>query len=59
MQVHEKRTLRRWLLVEHVSSARTFIKLGCPDLTTIQSLNDQLNKALRQLPVTAAIITEI
>ena len=38
--------------MEHVSSARTFIKLGCPDLTTIQSLYDQLNEALRQLPVT-------
>ena len=51
-RVHERRTLRRWLFIEHVSSAHTIVKIGCPDLTIVESLSDQISEAIRQLPVT-------
>ena len=38
--------------MEHVTSARTIIKIGCPDLNIVESLSDQINEAVRQLPVT-------
>lgn len=51
-QVHERRTLKRWLFVEHVSTGRTIVKIGCPDLSLVQSLSDQITEAIRLLPVT-------
>ena len=50
-RVREKRTLKRWLFVEHISSARTIVKVGCPDLSVVESLSDQIDEAIRQLPV--------
>ena len=38
--------------MEHVTSARTIVKIGCPDLNIVESLSDQINEAVRQLPVT-------
>ena len=38
--------------MEHVSSAHTIVKIGCPDLNVVESLSDQINEAVRQLPVT-------
>ena len=38
--------------MEHVSSAHTIVKVGCPDLNVVESLSDQINEAVRQLPVT-------
>ncbi len=52
MQIQEKRTLKRWLFVEHISKARTIVKLGCPDVTVVQGLSDQINEGIRMLPVT-------
>lgn len=51
-QIVEKRTLRRWFFVEHVSKTRTVVKLGCPDLSVVKGLSDQIGEAVRQLPVT-------
>lgn len=53
-QVRERRTLKRFLFVEHVTHTHTLIKLGSRDLSTIQSVSDAINEAVRQLPVTRA-----
>ena len=53
-QVREKRTLKRFLFVEHVSQTHTLIKLGSRDLNVIQNVSDAINEAVRQLPVTRA-----
>lgn len=50
--IHERRTFRRWFYVDHISSLRTIVKIGCPDLNVVDSLTDQVNEAIRQLPVT-------
>ncbi len=50
--LHERRTFKRWLFVDHVQSMRTIVKIGCPDLNVVDSLTDQINEAIRQLPVT-------
>ena len=52
LQIVEKRTLRRWFFVEHVSKTRTVVKLGCPDLSVVKGLSDQIGEAVRQLPIT-------
>ena len=51
-QVREKRTLKRFLFVEHVAQTHTLIKLGSRDLSVIQNVSDAINEAVRQLPVT-------
>ena len=51
-QLHERRTFKRWFFVEHFSTARTIVKIGCPDLDVVKNLSDQINEAIRQLPVT-------
>ena len=51
-QMHEKRTFKRWFFIEHFSTARTIVKIGCPDLDVVKNLTDQVNEAIRQLPVT-------
>ena len=38
--------------MEHISKARTIVKLGCPDVTVVQGLSDQINEGIRMLPVT-------
>ena len=38
--------------MEHISRARTVVKLGCPDVTVVQGLSDQISEAIRMLPVT-------
>ena len=53
-QVREKRTLKRFLFIEHVTQTHSLIKLGSRDLSTIQSVSDAINEAVRQLPVTRA-----
>ncbi len=50
--IHERRTFKRWFFVDHVSSMNTVVKIGCPDLNVVDSLTDQINEAIRQLPVT-------
>ena len=48
----EKRTLKRFLFVEHVTHHNSIIKIGFTDLAILQSLSDSLNEAIRQLPIT-------
>lgn len=50
-RIQEKRTLKRWLFVDHVSRGQTIVKLGCPDLSVVESLSEYINEAIRQLPV--------
>ena len=50
-RIQEKRTLKRWLFVDHVTRVHTIVKMGCPDLTVVQSLSETINEAIRQLPV--------
>ena len=50
-RIQEKRTLKRWLFVDHVTRVHTVVKIGCPDLTVISSLSETINEAIRQLPV--------
>ena len=48
----EKRTLKRFLFVEHVTHHNTVIKFGYSDLSVLESLSESLNEAIRQLPIT-------
>ena len=50
--IQEKRTLKRWLFVDHVTREHTIFKLGCPDLSVVQNLSETISEAIRQLPVT-------
>ena len=52
--VQEKRTLKRLLLMEHVTTCNTLLKLGSHDLNIIQTFLEAINEAVRQLPVTRA-----
>ena len=51
-RITEKRTFKRWLFVEHVSVNRTLVKLGSPDLKTVEGLSEGITEAVRSLPVT-------
>ena len=50
-RIREKRTLKRWLFVDHVARVHTIVKIGCPDLSTITTLSDTISEAIRQLPI--------
>ena len=50
-RIREKRTFKRWLFVDHVSHGQTIVKMGCPDLSVVQSLSNCVNEAVRQLPI--------
>lgn len=52
--VHEKRTVKRLFLMEHVTRCNTLYKLGSHDLNVIQNILEAINEAIRQLPVTRA-----
>ena len=54
-RIQEKRTLKRWLFVDHVTRVHTIVKIGCPDLSTIASLSDTISEAVRQLPITRQV----
>lgn len=54
-RIQEKRTLKRWLFVDHVTRTSTVIKLGCPDLTAISSLSETISEAIRQLPLSRQV----
>lgn len=38
--------------MEHVSKARTIVKMGSPDQSVVENLSDQISEAIRQLPMT-------
>ena len=52
--VQEKRTLKRFLMMEHVSSSSTLMKFGAHDPTLITSIGEAVSEAVRQLPVLRA-----
>ena len=52
--VQEKRTLKRFLLVEHVTSNHTQVKFGSQDLSVMKSVSEAITEAVRQLPATRA-----
>ena len=52
--IEEKRTLKRFLLMEHVTNCHTLLKLGSHDLTVIESVSEAVNEAVRQLPMLRA-----
>jgi hypothetical protein len=54
-RIQEKRTLKRWLFVDHVSRTHTVVKIGCPDLSTLASLSETIREAIRQLPVSRQV----
>lgn len=47
----ERRTFKRFLLREHITSSTTLLKLGSHDLGLIQNISEAINEAVRQLPV--------
>ena len=52
--VQERRTLKRFLMMEHVVSAHTLMKFGAHDPTLVQNISEAINEAVRQLPVLRA-----
>lgn len=50
--VQERRSLKRWFFLDHVSTSRTILKLGSPDLAVVTNVSDAINEAIRLLPVT-------
>lgn len=50
--VQEKRSFKRWFFLDHVSTSRTILKLGSPDLSVVTNVSDAINEAIRLLPVT-------
>ncbi len=52
--VQEKRTLKRFLMMEHVVSAHTLMKFGSQDPSLVQNITEAINEAVRQLPVLRA-----
>lgn len=52
--VRERRTLKRFLLVEHVTTNHTQVKFGSQDLSVMKSISEAINEAVRQLPATRA-----
>lgn len=53
-RIEEKRTFKRFLLMEHVTTSHTLLKLGSHDLTVIESVSEAINEAVRQLPMLRA-----
>lgn len=50
--LQERRSLKRWFFLDHISTSRTILKLGSPDLTVVTNILDAVNEAIRLLPVT-------
>eukprot|EP00731_Ephydatia_muelleri_P022204 Em0014g795a len=50
--LQERRSLKRWFFLDHISISRTILKLGSPDLTVVTNISDAVNEAIRLLPVT-------
>ena len=50
--LQERRSLKRWFFLDHISISRTILKLGSPDLTVVANISDAVNEAIRVLPVT-------
>ena len=52
--VQERRTIKRFLFVEHVVSSSTLMKFGSQDPSVVQNVSEVINEAIRQLPVLRA-----